>query len=332
MDDLQQSLPWLQPSWSQLSRYINQKRIPQALLMVGSNGLGKQKLAKYYAQSLLCTAPLNDGRFCGDCQSCALFKARTHPDYTLIEPEKAGKAIGISVIRQLMAKLVLKPQFDANRVVLINSADSLNNASANAFLKYLEEPTERTCLILITDKPNKLPATIRSRCQKLNITSPDEAMLSEWLGQQGIDENRELLIKLSQGAPLLAKYMANSSLLQFRIDCFNSWIKYTDSKITVIGLAEKWHKLTKAEIDFLIGWLLSWVSDMIKLAFHQQSESIVNIDLKRGLQDLVQGLDLKDLYKYYDFLLLKQKYLDSQLNKQMMFEEILIKWTQLNKQ
>jgi DNA polymerase-3 subunit delta' len=330
MNDLEQSLPWLQPSWSQLSRYIHQKRIPQALLIIGKKGLGKQQLAEYYAQSLLCAVPLASGIFCGDCSSCLLFKAQTHPDYTLIQPEQAGKAIGISVIRQLTTKLTLKPQFDANRVVIINSADSLNNASANAFLKYLEEPTERTSIILITDSPNKLPATIKSRCQKLNILLPDESELITWLRKQGVVEDTELLINLSQRAPLLAKNMADSSVLKLRTDCFNDWIKYTHSKMSVVSLAEQWHKLAKTEIDFLMSWLVSWVTDMIKLTFHRQPITIVNIDLKSNLQELVQGLDLKDLYNYYDFLLLRQQKLDTQLNKQLMFEEILIQWTQIS--
>ncbi len=330
MNDLKQSLPWLQPGWSQLSRYIQQKRIPQALLIFGKKGLGKQQLAECYAQALLCTDPLENGLFCNNCPSCVLFKAQTHPDYSLIKPEQIGKNIGISVIRQLMTKLILKPQFDAKRVLIINPADSLNKASANAFLKYLEEPTERTCIILITDCPNKLLVTIKSRCQKLHIAVPDEEMLTTWLHTQGIIENTELLMNLSQRAPLLAKEMADSSLLQLRTDCFNDWLKYTQLKVSVVALAERWHKLAKPEMDFLICWMISWVTDMIKLSFKEQSISIDNVDLTSNLQDLLQRLDLKDLYKYYDFLLLRQQKLDSQINKQLMFEEILIQWTKIN--
>lgn len=332
MNDLAQSLPWLQASWSQLSQYIQQKRIPQALLIVGNEGLGKWQLAEYYAQSVLCAAPLENASFCNDCSSCALFKANTHPDFTVIEPERAGKAIGISVIRQLVVKLTLKPQFDGQRIIIIRSADNLNNASANAFLKYLEEPTERTSIIMITDRPNKLPATIRSRCQKLSVVLPEDLELLSWLNEQGVKDNAELLLTLSQRAPLLAKKMADTSLLKFRKDCFNDLIKYSQSKITVVSLAERWQKLEKPEIDFLISWLISWVTDMIKLSFNEQKMTVVNVDLKSNLQDLVEGLDLQRLYKYYDFLLLKQKKLDTQLNKQLMFEEILIQWTHINYQ
>ncbi len=330
MNDIQQSLPWLQSAWSQLVNYINQNRIPQALLIIGKKGIGKELLAENFAQSLMCNARLPNGNYCGECQSCRLYGAGTHPDFILIEPEESGKSIGISVIRQLITKLELKPQFESNRVVIINPADSLNNASANAFLKYLEEPTERTSLILITDRPSKLPATIRSRCQKIDLSVPGETVLKAWMEQQGVEENSELLMSLSQRAPLLAKQLADSSVLTLRTECFNNWLKFTGSEMSFIDLSEQWNKLDRTELNFLMFWLISWVVDMIKLAHQPQSIKIYNPDLATNLQDLVQGLDLKDLYKYYDFLLLSQQRLDTQLNKQLMVEEILILWSKLN--
>ena len=330
METIDQSLPWLQESWSQLRQYINQNRIPQALLIIGNKGYGKQQLAEHFSQSLLCMDVLATGIACGKCQSCTLFNAGTHPDYIAIEPEEPGKAIGIAVIRQLTTKLALKPQFESHRVVVINPADSLNNASANAFLKYLEEPTERTCLILITDKPSKLPATIRSRCQKLLVSEPDQGLVKTWLKQQGISDNVNLLLSLSQGAPLLAKQLAESSVLQLRTECFNHWMALAASDENLITLAEQWYKLEREEIDLLLFWLVSWVSDMIKLAYDKQAVKIINSDLVKHLQEKVEQLDLKDMYKYYDLLLLSQQRFDTQLNKQLMFEEILIQWSKLN--
>ena len=130
--------PWLERNWQQLQAYIRQQRIPQALLINGGAGMGRLQLVELYAQTLLCQSPNDAYLPCGDCQSCRLFAAQTHPDYIFIEPEEAGKAIGIDCIRQLIARLGLKPQFQSQRVVVINSADSLNNAASNAFLKCLE--------------------------------------------------------------------------------------------------------------------------------------------------------------------------------------------------
>ncbi len=330
MIDIQQSLPWLQASWGQLNNYISQNRLPQALLIVGNKGLGKFQLAEVFAQTLLCTSPLPNAVACGECKSCTLFTAQTHPDYSVIEPEEEGKVIGISVIRQLTARLQLKPQFESHRVVIITPADSLTNASANAFLKYLEEPTERTCLVLITDKPSKLPATIISRCQKLHIPIPDETIVRAWLKQQSILENNDLLCMLSQGAPLLAKKIAENSTLKLRSECFNNWSTLTGSEESLISIAEQWQKLDKADIDLLLFWLITWVMDIIKLKYQQKPIKIVNQDLITNLQEMADKLDLKCLYKYYDLLLQSQQRFGTQLNKKLMFEEILILWTKLN--
>jgi DNA polymerase-3 subunit delta' len=330
MNDIQRSLPWLQTSWTQLRNYISQNRLPQALLIIGNKGLGKRQLADVFAQTLLCTSPQTDAGACGKCQSCTLFNAQTHPDYIVIEPEEEGKVIGISVIRQLTSRLVLKPQFESHRVVIIDPADSLTNASANAFLKYLEEPTERTCLILITDKPATLPATITSRCQKLQLSEPDETAVKTWLKQQGILENIDLLCMLSQGAPFLAKRFADNSTVELRTECFNKWSKLSQSEESLISTAEEWQKLGKADIDLLLFWLTTWVMDIIKLKYKQEPIKIVNQDLIINLQEMADKLDLKGLYSYYDLLLLSRQRFGTQLNKQLMFEEILILWTKLN--
>ena len=156
--------PWLQSYSNRLLDYIRQNKIPQALLLTGNNGLGKRKLAEYYASILLCENLGDNLEACGECQSCKLIASATHPDFLMIEPEEPGKAIGINVIRGLITRLSLKPQFNGQRIIIIDAADHLNNAAANAFLKCLEEPNERTSFVLIAEKPSLLPITIRSRC------------------------------------------------------------------------------------------------------------------------------------------------------------------------
>ncbi|MFK5949593.1 MAG: DNA polymerase III subunit delta' [Methylococcales bacterium] len=331
MSYILQTYPWLQSSWFQLNRYINQSRIPQALLIVGNVGLGKQYLAEYFAKSIMCSSPQAEERPCGKCQSCLLFAAHTHPDFFYLAPEEPGKAMGIDIIRQLTVKLALKPQFESYRVVVINSADSLNNASANAFLKYLEEPTARTSLILLTDKPAKLPATIRSRCQKLYVSLTDKNQAIAWLKQQGVVDNVDLLLRLSKDSPLLAKQYADNSVLEFRAENFTKWLKVITAKENFIVVAEQWSKLGKNEMQFLLFCLTGWMMDIIKLKSNSKVDKIANKDLLSDLQQLSERLDLKALYKYYDFLLLSQQRLDTQLNKQLIFEEILIHCSELNR-
>jgi DNA polymerase-3 subunit delta' len=322
-----QILPWQLPAWDHLSRYITQKRIPQALLITGQKGLGKQQLAEQFAFSLLCASPKHGHLRCGHCDSCLLLAADTHPDYILIQPEESGKAITIGQIRSLIVRLTLKPQFEAYRVVIINPAEQMNKAAANAFLKCLEEPAERTAIILVTDKPAQLPATIISRCQKLALTVPDKETQFNWLRQQNIHDHLEVLSGLSQGAPLLAKSYADEEMLKLRNQCFKAWLAVAKQKNHPVIVAEDWLKLPETPLLF---WLTSWVVDLIRCCYRMQAERLYNPDLYGNLQELSQQLELKRVYRYYDLLLASRQRLATPINKQSMFEEILIHWFELN--
>ncbi len=323
-------LPWQQQYWGHLYQYRIQNRVPSALLITGNKGLGKQHLASQFAFSLLCENPKDNGLCCGHCDSCLLLNAETHPDFIQIRPEEPGKPITIGQIRNLVTRLTLKPQFESYRVVIVNPADLMNNAAANAFLKCLEEPTERTVIILITDKPARLPATIVSRCQKLAIAKPDKETVIAWLKQQKGGElqvNLSTLFYLAQGSPLLALDYASDGALTLRNDCFNAWRDIAKQRRHPVMVAEEWYKLPESSLIF---WITSWIIDMIKCCYQIKADWLYNPDLQESLQEMSQRLELKKLYKLYDLMLLSRERLNTQINRQTMFEEILINWFELN--
>jgi DNA polymerase-3 subunit delta' len=323
-------LPWQQQNWEHLCDYRLQNRVPQALLITGNKGLGKQHLANQFAFSLLCAKPQDNGLGCGHCDSCLLLNAETHPDFIQIRPDEPGKAITIGQIRSLVNRLTLKPQFESYRVVIVNPADLMNNAAANAFLKCLEEPTERTAILLITDKPAHLPATIISRCQKLAVAKPDKETAFAWLKQQNVDTlqcNASALLGLAQGSPLLALDYANDGTLTLRNDCFKAWMDIAKQRRHPAIIAEDWHKLPESPLIF---WITSWIIDIIKCCYQLKAGWLYNPDMKEPLQELSQQLELKELYKLYDLVLISRQRINTQINKHTMFEEILIKWFELN--
>lgn len=319
--------PWQQNNWDSLYSYIKQGRIPQALLITGTSGLGKHALANRFAHALLCAKPQDDGLSCGHCSGCQLIKADTHPDLIQIQPDEEKKSISINQIRQVVTDTYLKPQFDTHRVVIINPADVMTGQAANAFLKCLEEPTERTVFILISDKPNKLPATIISRCQKHTLTFPEKQILYDWLKTQGINDNQVTLVNLLKGSILKTQQLTNHDLLKQRTDCFNDWLTIAKRTNQPAIISEKWQKLPETE---LINWLISWVVDLIKCTCRINQEQLCNQDLIKPLQELSQQLDLKCLYKWYDLLINSRQRLGTQINFQIMLEEILVQWQELN--
>lgn len=320
--------PWQQKEWRHLCEYRAQNRIPQALLISGNKGLGKRRLAEQFAFSLLCPNPAAHGLHCGQCDSCLLIQAGSHPDLFYIEPAEAGKAIGIDSIRGLIADTQLKPQYDAFRVVLIDPADRMNQSAANAFLKCLEEPGERTVILLITEKPAQLPATILSRCQKMALAPPDQETVVAWLKQQHIEDDLETLAAMARNSPLLARQYAEAQTLPLRNECFKTWLAVAKQQTSPITTAENWLKLPQPD---LLLWISSWTIDLIKCSCRIRPGTIYNPDLRTSLQELAGRLDLKSLYRLYDLILASRRRLDTQVNKQLMLEELLILWSQLNR-
>jgi DNA polymerase-3 subunit delta' len=115
---------------------------------------------------------------CGACRSCRNIHQDTHPDVEWLRPESKLRVITIDQIRDLMRTIHLKPYEAEYKVSVIVAADRLNEQSANAFLKTLEEPPEKTLLLLLTTEPERVMETILSRCLRLVCTDAAGAAFS----------------------------------------------------------------------------------------------------------------------------------------------------------
>lgn len=185
--------PWLAEAWAQLAARRAATRFPHAVLVAGPAGLGKRDFVAALAASLLCTEPGADGRPCTRCRGCAWVAAGSHPDrvaitFGLRDDGQPRTEIVVDQIRELSARLAMRPLAGGWQVATIDPADRLNPNAANALLKTLEEPAADTVIVLVADEPTRLPATIRSRCQLVEARFPDRAQALAWLAGQGIDE------------------------------------------------------------------------------------------------------------------------------------------------
>jgi len=187
--------PWQQAVLDNALAAHAEQRLGHALLLVGPAQMGKLEVAMALAQRLLCTSPnAADNLACGRCRSCQLFAAETHGDFKRVsfEPNEKGDKlrteISVEQIRRLGQWFSLTPQMGGAQVALIEPADALNIASANALLKTLEEPAPNRFLLIVTSKPGRLPATIRSRCQRLEFRMPARSVAIDWLRDKGHPE------------------------------------------------------------------------------------------------------------------------------------------------
>jgi len=129
--------PWQTIQWQLFSQQKQQQRLPHAIVMTGVNGLGKRSLADQMVAALLCEND-NTSEPCGQCHSCQLFMAGSHPDHTIIEPEESGKQIKIEQIRRLKDKQQLTPTVAKWKTVIVCPADNMNINANNSLFKLLE--------------------------------------------------------------------------------------------------------------------------------------------------------------------------------------------------
>lgn len=317
-------------------------KMPHALLLRGRTGIGKQDFALDVAKAILCPQASfqlpTEGQLrqaCGNCPSCSWFVEGTHPDFMLIGAEDADDTeevtkkkttkksqISVAKIRQLLDYLTLSShQVNSYRVIIISPADMLNSASANALLKMLEEPSAKTLFLLVTSQPQRLLATITSRCQAVDMPLPSRADALAWLNEQQIN-NAENVLNLAGGAPLRALQMAEEGELG-------------TSLLKNLALGAKLDPFTCAPLFLGLGMeraieaLQKWLFDMqaYKLAqvlrYHAQQAN--------ALQALAKSVNLALLLRFQDTLLEAKKTANHPLSNEAQLENILLQYTKIFK-
>ncbi len=212
-------MPWHAEHWARLQGRRQRDAMPHALLLCGPAGLGKRAFAQRFVRGLLCERAAQ-GEPCGTCRSCLLLAAGSHPDFIglsfgLRKDGVQRSEIVVEQIRELSARLAMSSQFGGWQVALIDPADAMNAAAANALLKTLEEPSTQTVLILLVDAPWRLAQTIRSRCQRIEFQLPLAAAALAWLQAEGVADAAAALTAAG-GNPGLARDWAQQGALDRR--------------------------------------------------------------------------------------------------------------------
>lgn len=231
--------PWQQRMFDHSVAAIDSGRMGHALMICGPAQLGKRAVAERLAAHLLGVDH--------DARAAQLFAAGTHPDYHLVsfinnrEGTKLRTEIVIEQIRALSEKLILTPQYGGAQIAIIDPADAINHSAYNALLKTLEEPQPGRYLWLVTANPARMPATIRSRCQRLEFRMPprDEALV--WLRAQGHSDKAALdALDAARGHPGLADGWLRDGGLQLRKDVAADLQKLSRGDVAPIETAQRW--------------------------------------------------------------------------------------------
>ena len=201
---LNSALPWQHVTLERLSSLEQQEKLPHAILLTGARGLGKTQLAASFATGLLCEA--RGVEPCGSCASCQLAGGGAHGDFRWIAPEEGKRAIGVDAIRSAVTFMQQTSGYGSHKVLVIEPAEAMTAAAANALLKTLEEPPGKALLILVSHRSGELPATVRSRCQRYNLPHPSRSSTLTWLAEQTScsEPVAQRAYSLAQAQPLTA--------------------------------------------------------------------------------------------------------------------------------
>jgi DNA polymerase-3 subunit delta' len=321
-------LPWHQFPWSNVINSRRAGRLAHGLLLKEPAGTGAFEFAQFLGCSLLCLNPLDNYAPCGTCKSCALYEAGNHTDCQVIQPEEQGRQIKVEQIRTLIDFFTLKSQFEGYKVAIIKPADAMNRSAANTLLKTLEEPPPLSVLILITQRPERMPVTLRSRCQQITF-QPDFSELSlSWLAARINDQElaAELLVT-AKGAPLAALQMYESGTLDKLDKVLDAMTRSSKLSEDPLKTARHWDELGAEQVML---WLLQVLAEMIRLKAGNLTSNVNPSASYKRLQILTNGLDLYKLMTSYDLLMQNYRLCTGQVSydTQGLLEEFVIHWQQ----
>lgn len=328
MSDTVVKLPWHAAQWQRLGEARASGRLPHAVLLSGPAGVGKSQFARRLGQALVCPTPDDAGDACGVCKACHQAVAGSHPDLHRVAPEEPGKPIKIDAIRALTAKSVLSAEQGGHRVITIDPADAMNRAAANALLKTLEEPGSRTVLVLVSSHGDRLPATIRSRCQAVSFPIPPAAQARDWLAAQGCSAELDALLALSGGAPLRAVQADEQAWLGTDASLIAELGTLKHRESNPLKVVEEWQN---RPLHLVFEGLKRCVADLVRLAGNPGIVAVYHPGARSDLQSLGQGIDLRKLFLFNDELLQLERDSINNLNPQMMLEHLANRWLQLTR-
>lgn len=322
-----EAYPWQDSLWQQLA---GRAQHAHAYLLHGPAGIGKRALAERLMASLLCQRP-NGLEACGQCKSCLLLKAGSHPDNYLLEPEEADKAIKVDQVRDLVSFVVQTAQMGGRKVVLIEPVEAMNINAANALLKSLEEPSGDTVLLLVSHQSSRLLPTIRSRCVQQACPLPSEVMSLQWLAQalpESSEDERVELLTLAAGSPLGAVKLQAQGVREQRALVVEGVKKLLKQQQSPTQLAEGWNAIP---LLLLFDWFCDWSSLILRYQLTEDENGLGLMDMRKVVQYLAQKSAQDKVLNIQDWILLqRQKVLNkANLNRVLLLEALLVQWSGL---
>ncbi len=294
-----------------------QGRAPHAVMLAGPNGVGKRAAAAWMAAQKLGIEPR---------QAMPQFpwERPQHADLHWIEKPEDKKSIIIDQVRELVGDLSLTSYEGRGKVAVIEPADIMTNEAANSLLKTLEEPPGDTLLILVADRTGQLPATVFSRCQRIDLRVPGEEEGLLWLDKLRPGGVWLDALRVAGFAPLAAIDAAES--LETSSAMARDFANIIGGKASPIEVAAIWSKIEPM-------FVLDWLSRQTQLAIRTLQGGSGDGQGLAISESVLQRIDRRNLFCYLETINRLRGQRGGSWNVQLTIEGLLIDWsTGLNTQ
>lgn len=285
-------------------------RAPHAVMLSGSPGVGKRSLAAWMVRDRLALTPAH---------KLPVFPAELpeHPDLYRLRPQEDKRTISIDQIRQLVSDLSLTSHGRHGKIAVIEPADAMTSHAANSLLKTLEEPPGDALILLIADRAGRLPATVLSRCQRLNITAPPELASLAWLDRLQPATNWGAALRLVGGAPLAA--IAAQERIAHTSAMARDFGAIAEGRVSPIETAARW---AKDDPQFVLGWIVGQVQRCI----HRVSGTAPDATDLGVSETVLNRIDRRNLFCYLDIINGLRGQPAGSFHVQLTLESLLIDW------
>ena len=291
---------------------VRHGRTPHAVLLAGPVGVGKRAAAAWIASSRL---GIGDGPALPQYP----FARPEHADLQWLEPPEDKQGILIEQVRELVSNLQLTSYEGRGKVAVIEPANSMTTSAANSLLKTLEEPPGDALLILVADRTGRLPATVFSRCQRIDFAPPPESEGFAWLDRLQPGGRWAEALRVAGNAPLAAIKALES--LDTLATMSREFAAVGAGKLSPIEVAERWSKL---EPNFVLDWLARQLRQAaLALAGGRDRAPGLTID-----ETVLRRMDRRNLFCYLDRINRLRGQPKGSYNVQLTLESLLIDWAE----
>lgn len=293
-------------------------RVAHAYLFTGIEGCGKRTAALAFIEAIFCGA----AEGCGKCPSCRKLASHQHPDLHLVEPD--GAFIKIDQIRELQRQLALRPYEAPRKGCIIEAADRLHPAAANALLKTLEEPPGNAVLVLLSANPAGVLPTIVSRCQQLRFSSLPQETVEQLVSTGDTDpEAARVAASLSEGSVAKAVEILGGSALEERARFIETVCSLSGNDVSRIFAFSEGFDKQKEKAAGMLDILKSFLRDvLLRLG---GTPEIVNRDLAPLVEQFAARTSLNEVMEKINMVTSVQQALQRNVNPRLAMETLIMR-------